>query len=421
MPFPETYRPWILLAGAVIGYLLVMFASPVRASLRDGLRCMARYPTLWMMLTLFGLCYAIFQISVDVFSHYYLQEGQRPVFVAWRPWFLPGSSFSAILKKGVLPSLEGVAGVFNVLITTFPFSAIAALLFLVNWDGHHGVLFRALRRRFDGFGWLIHFGILLCAIAALVKPFLFGPLLLVMGSRMPGLPLLECSFFVDWLSFLFEIMFGVCVQIYLILMVYAWVRGLNFTRQHLLDFAIRRFSFVMKWSAIMMLVSTVFISLPQIVTVIPPFTHYVSPVSVLFYYNDHVARPLLVAFLVLFSGMQIILTFHSETLRKAFGDYLHFLRKDWWPLIWFLIVAFIHFYALNVLNGVVSAGFANLPEQTAGADFEKGSVITVVTVAWRVIYPLLAAFVGGWMLATWVCLYKRSEAGRIHADNWIKY
>ncbi len=421
MPFPETYRPWILLGGAVLGYLLVMFASPVRASLRDGLRCMARYPALWAMLTLFGLCYAVFQLSVELFSHYYLQEGARPVFIAWRPWFLPDDAVRTILKNSRLPALEGVAGIFNVLITTFPFSSIAALLFLVNWDGHHGVLFRALRRRFDGLGWVIYFGILLCAVAALVMPLLYGPLLLVLDGKMPGLRLIECSYIVVWLSFLFELMFGVCVQIYLILMVYAWVRGLNFTRRNLLDFAIRRFSFVMKWSGIVMLLSTLFISLPQIITVVPPFTHYVPEKSVLFYYNDHVARPLLVGFLLLFSGMQIILTFHSETLRKAFGDYLHFLRKDGWAVFWFLVVAFIHFYALNVLNGVINAGFANLPEQTAGGDFEKGSVITVFTLVWRVTYPLLAAFVGGWMLATWVCLYKRSEAGRVHADNWIKY
>jgi len=408
MPFTEMNHGWVAPVAAVAVYLLVMFFNPARASLRDGIRCMRRYGTVWRMLVLFGLCYAIFQIGVEVFYFYNLPDGERPVFQWSRPWFLPVETAQAILKTSALPALEGVAGLFNVLITTFPFSAIAAVMFLMNWGGHHGVLFRALRRRFDGAGWAIHAGILLCAVAAIVKVVIYGPLLLVLNSFLPGLPILQVSFVVDWLSFLFEIMFGVCVQIYLILMVYAWVRGLNFQHQHLLDFAIRRFSFVMKWSAIVMLASTLLIHLPLILSNVPPFSHIVSP-DKLPHYIDHVARPVLAVFLLLFSGMQIILTFHSESLAKALSDYLHFLRKDALTIFSFLVIALAHFYFLNVLNEVMKSGFANNGD------------LTTITIVWRLFYPLLSAFVSGWLLASWVCLYKRSEAGRVHAGDWIKY
>ena len=408
MLFTELKQNWILPVVAIAVYLLVMFFNPARASLRDGIRCMRRYGALWRILAVFGLCYAIFQIGVEVFYYYNLPDGNRPIFQWSRPWFLTDEMQMVVLKGSVLPALEGVAGVFNVLVTTFPFSAIAAVMFLFNWDGHHAVLARALRRRFGGPGWIIHFGILLCAVAAIVKVLLYSPLLPVLNSFVPGLSLLQCSFVVDWLSFLFEIMFGVCVQIYLILMVYAWVRGLNFTHQHLMDFAIRRFSFVMKWSAIVMFLSTLLIHLPLIFTNVPPFSHFMSP-DLMPHYVDHIARPILVAFLFLFSGIQIILTFHSESLRKAMRDYFHFLRKDAWSISWFLLVAVVHFYFLNVLNGLMNAGFAS----------NEG--VTALTVVWRLFYPLLAAFVSGWLLASWVCLYKRSEAGRVHAGDWIKY
>jgi hypothetical protein len=391
--------------GAVLGYLLVMFANPVRASLRDGWRCIRRYGAVWAVLALFGLFYAVFQIGVDVFEHFNLPEGDRPIFQWARTWRLTADDRTQVLKDSILPALEGVVGVFNNLVTTFPFSGIAAVFFLGNWDGHHGVLFRALRRRFDGLGWLVYIGVLICAVAAIAMPLLYGPSLPLLNRVAPGLLLLQLSSLIAWLSFLFEYMFGVCVQIYLILMVYAWVRGLNFTHRHLLDFAIRRFSFVMKWSGIVMLLSTLFINLPQIFANVPPVSHWISEHAVLGYINS-VVRPALVVFLFLFSTLQIVLTFHSESLSKALRAHFHFLRKEAWPVFWFLAISAIHFYFLNALNLAVNKGFGS------------GTAITIV---WRLFYPLFSALVGGWMLATWVCLYKRSEEGRVDAENWIKF
>jgi hypothetical protein len=394
-----------LLGCAFAGYVVVMLTNPVRASLRDGLRCMGRHGRIWTLLALFGLCYAVFQIGLEVFYYYNLDDGDRPAFLWSRAWFMPPEMLAQILKSSILPAFESVAGVFNNLITTFPFSAIAALMFLANWGGHHATLLRALRRRFDGPGWLVYSGILICAVAAIIKPVMYGPSLLILSQHIQGVWLLQCSFVIDWLSFLFEYLFGVCVQIYLILMVFAWVRGLHFTHQHLLDFAIRRFSFVMKWSAIVMLLSTLFIHLPLVLSNTEAFSSRFSA-DLISQFIDRVSRPVLAVFLILFSGMQIILTFHSESLSKALRDHMNFMRKDGWHVAWYLFIAALHFYALAVVNEAVRQGFGDG---------------TAITIAWRLFYPLLAAFVCAWMLAAWVCLYKRSEAGRIHAENWIKY
>lgn len=400
----------MLLAGALCGYLLLLFACPVRASLRDGLRCVRRYGTLWSLLALLGLCHAIFQIGLDVFYHCNLPPGERPIFQWSRPWYFPEEMLAGTLRSSALPALENAAGVFNNLITTFPLSAIAALMLLSNWQGHRGTLRAALERRFDGRGRLIHHAISLCAVAAILKPLLYVSLP-VLGRTVASLHLLQAGTVIEWLSFLFEYLLGVCIQLYLILLVYVWVRGLNFTRRHLLDFAIRRFSFVVKWAAVVMLVSTVFIHVPLILSNVPPFSHWMPPDLLLGHigragYIEGCARPLLAVFLLFFSSVQITLTFHSESLRTAVRNHLGFVRRNWWPLGWFLLVAAIHFYLLNALDRALNLGLGSG---------------TAITLAWRLFYPLLAAFVGGWMLATWVCLFKRCETGRADAENWIRF
>lgn len=406
MTIAETYQPWIWGTGTLIGYLLLVMAGPIRADLRDGARCVRRHAALWMIPALLGLCYAVFQIGLQIFYHYKLEEGQAPAFIWSRPWFLPSETLMLILKGGWLPALESVAGVFNVLIVTFPFSAVAALLFFANWDGHHAVLLRALHRRFDGPGLIAYSWILLCAAAAVVKPLIYFALYYYGTDEEMALRIQQGSLVVDWLSFLFEIMFGTGVQIYLILMVYAWVRGVNFTHRHLIDFAIRRFSVVIQWSLVVMVLGTLLINIPLIISNVPPFSHYVSNDLLPEKYIDHTARPVVAAFLVFFASIQIILTFHGESLREGLRDHFRFLAKEFLHVLWFLIVAFASFYLLGAASEAVKTGF--------GAD-------TAVAMGWSLFYPLPAGFISAWMLASWVCLYKRSGTGGARTENWIKY
>ena len=409
------HRHWLLIAGALGGYLLLMFTNPIRASLLDGLRCVRRYRQIWGVLALFGLCYALFQIALRVFYYFALPEGERPGF-AWNltwtfpkaperlaeahtlhDWWLAAHADPRVLlvKESLLEAVESLAGVFNNLVTTFPFSAIAAVLLLRNYDDHHTTLRRALRKRFGRFGIAVHIGILICALAAIIKPVLFGPSLLWLNHVAPGLLILRWSLIVTWLSFLFEYLFGVCVQIYLILLVYAWVRGLTWTRAHLLDVAIRRFSFVVKWASLVMLVSTLLIDLPRIAAMLCRFDD-LRFIGNVFGYIDNVARPLLALFLIAFATMQITLTFHSESFRKAWRDHFAFLHRNKWQFMWFLLIAGLHFFLASFLNKSIARGFG---DETATA------------LLWSLVYPLLAAALAAWMLAAWVCLFKRCEAG----------
>ncbi len=404
MPPTDPHRLWYLL-GAVAGYFLLMFTNPVRGSLRDGFRCIRRHGSIWAILLLFGFCYAAFNLGVEIFFNRVLPEGHRPEFLWSRAWYLSRDMQLKVLADSWLPALESVAGYFNNIITTFPCSALAAFLLLVNWEGHHAVLNRALRRRFGAAGWLIYLGILLCAVAAMAEPFLYGPTLPALNDAFPnsGLQLLQISLLIDWFSFLFEYLFGVCIQIYLILLAYVWVRGLSYTPRHLLDVAIRRSSFVLKWAAVVMFLSSALFNVPSILSTVPAFAPYALPLTL--DARMHFARVMMAAFLMFFCTVQITLTFHSESLLRALRDHLRFLSVNWWPFSWFILIAGLHFFLLKIVDLSLLRGFG-----------ERTGVILI----WRLANPMLAALMAGWLLSAWVCLFKRCETGRVH-DDWIRF
>lgn len=409
---PSVPISW-LLGGALAGYVLVLFTNPVRANLRDGLRCLQRYSSLWMTLGAFGLAYALFQLALRCYFYNVLPADARPELVwareAWRDpnlwlrgspeslWYLPPHSVRQAVFENALPAIESVAGIFNLLVATFPLSAFAAFLFFVNWEGHHGVLARSLFKRFRYWGWLLYAGIFVCGLAALAKPLLYAvPLLL---GLQPGAAAawFQWSPVAEWLSFLFEYLAGVCVQLGLILIAYCWVRGISFSHEHLIDFAIRRLSFVVRWALLVMLLSTLLIHGPLILKNFAPFQSLFPPEEAAFDPRWKAARVVLAVVLLCFSTMQITLTFHSESLGKALRDHWQFLQRHWWPLAWFMVMAGIHFYLLRVLVTLVQKGLGDG---------------TALGILWSFIAPCLNGLVAAWLLASWVCFYRQSDSVR---------
>ncbi len=421
---PAAQFPW-LVCGALGGYLLLMLTNPVRASLRDGFRCVRRYATLWITLGVFGFAGALFQLALRCYYASVLPFEERPAFVwmraAWRDpklwlhgspeslWHLPPFALHDAIRESPLPALESVAGIFNCAFSTFPIAALAALLLLVNWQGHHTVMRRALCRRFRGFGWLVYAGVLVAALGALAKPCLYvAPQIIIAWG---GSPAAELTWFqwapvAAWIGFLFEYLFGVCMQIYLILLAYVWVRGLTFTHSHLLDFAIRRCSFVLKWALVVMLLSSVFIDLPLILKNFPAFQSWFPDNAEVSEGRQQLARTLLTIILLFSSTVQITLVFHSESLLKALRDHRHFVARYVWPFGWFLIVAALHFYLLQVALGLVLRGVG---EETAAG------------LVWSLVTPWLRAIIAAWLLASWVCLFKRCDTGRAESEEWIQF
>lgn len=378
-----------------------MLLNPARISLRDGFRAVRRYRMLWVPLGVCGFAYALFQLALRVYFHFALPAGAGPEFRWWNAQPPAWSIEPGQVQQAMLPALENVAGIFNNLVSTFPLASLAAVLLLLNLGGHHGVLWRALRRRFGAMALLLHAGIVVCAIAAIAKPVTY-----IVARHVDPLLWFQWSPVIVWLAFLFEYLLGVCIQLYLILMAYCWVRGIAFTHSHLLDFAIRRCGSVLKWAAVVMVLSSAFIDLPLILKNFPAFTGVFTDDAAKLEFRLGLARSILTGFLLATSTMQITLTFHSESLREALRDHLRFLRRHWWPYAWFLIVATFHFLLLEIVQRTVRAAFG---EGTAAG------------IAWQLFYPWLAAIVAAWLLASWVCLYRRCDTGRKASENWIAF
>jgi hypothetical protein len=382
------------LLGFCGGYVLVMLFNPVRLALRDGLRCIARYKRIWGTFVLLGFAYFVFQFSVftPILSAADLDLTQVTSLPSWH-W----PRFVEVWRDAPLPALEGVAGIFDNATTTYPLSVAAAVLMVMNWRGLHGALVRALRQRYRLRGYLVYLILLLSALAALLKPIVFWALP-VWGGSLPTAGLLQVSASVDAASFIFEYLFGVYIQVYLIAVCFAWIRGLSFEEGELFRFAMRRFSFVLKWAGIVVLVSMVIVRMPLLLA------YFVNIPGVLDYLP--IERLVMSGLIITFCSMQISLALHNETLGEAFRAHREFLRENAGRVGWFLLICALHFFFLMAGDAIVRGAIAD-------------RVIAVVL--WKCVFICARGFITGWLLASWVCLFRQGETGHVYQQSLIQY
>jgi hypothetical protein len=398
--FMDSHRV-LSLAGVLIGYGLLMGFSPVRSSLRDGAHCLSRYRQLWILPAVCAVSHAIFRWWVR-WLEASMAADARPFLSPWQGWQTPG--WNEALSSGWLPALENTAGLFNCMVSIFPVSALAAVLFLFNWHGYQGTLFRALKRRLGtGAGMLAHAGLVVCAAAAVAKPALFGGLPR-MNALLGADALLRLGELVNWLGFAFEYLLGVGLQVYLILLCFVWLRGLSFDFENLRRFSLRRLPFVFKWSGVILALSTLSINLPMIAASwLPPLDlagqARLDSAMVM-------ARWSLALVILAFCAVQITLVFHNESLRRALKDHGRLLRFHGGRVGWMALTALGHFYLLALLNFFLGRGLG------------EGTLPALV---WSLAYPFLWALMSGWFLASWVCLFRRCETGRADTDELVKF
>src|SRR5215831_18911680 len=329
---------WLGLCG---GYALVMLFSPVRRALVDGLHCLGRYQRIWITFAVLGFGYFVFQFvtftPIRNWSDLELSQITSLPHWAW-------PTLGEIWTETLLPALEGVAGVFDNATTTYPLSVIAAVLMIANWRGLHSALFRALRKRYGFWGYLVYLILLLSALASLLKPVVFWRL--PEWSRlMPAAGLLRISAAVDATAFIFEYLLGVYIQVYLITVCLAWIRGLSFEEGELFRFAMRRFTYVLEWAGIVVAVSTLIVRLPLVLA------YFINIPRVLDYLP--IARVLMSILIIAFCSVQISLALHNETVIEAIRAHVLFVRKNADRLGWFLIICGIHFFAIMVCAAIV--------------------------------------------------------------------
>jgi len=382
------------LLGFCGGYAIVMLFNPVRHALRDGFRCIARFKRIWLTFVLLGFTYSVFQFATftPVQNSADLDLTQVTSMPSWH-W----PRFTEVWRETPLPALEGVAGIFDNATTTYPLSVVAAVLMVVNWRGLHGALLRALRKRYRFGSYFIYLILLLSALASLLKPIVFWRLP-AWGGMVPAAGLLQISATVDAVAFIFEYLFGVYIQIYLITVCITWIRGVSFEEGALFRFAMRRFSYVLKWAGIVVLLSTLIVRLPLLLA------YFMDIPNVLDYLP--LERLVMSGLIIAFCSVQISLALHNETLAAAIHSHRQFIRENTGRFGWFLLICGIHFFLLIASDAVVRGAIGDR---------------LVALFSWKCIFVFLRGLITGWLLASWVCLFRQSETGRVEQESWIRY
>ena len=382
------------LLGLCGGYALMMFFNPVRQALVDGFRCIGRFKRIWITFALLGFAYFIFQFATftPIRSSADVDLSQVTSLPSWH-W----PTFIEIWRETPLPALEGVAGIFDDATTTYPFSVLAAILIIINWRGLHGALLRALRKRYRFWGYFIYLILLLSALASLLKPIVFWRLP-EWGGLLPTAGLLQTSAAVDAVAFIFEYLFGVYIQVYLITVCLAWIKGVSFEEGELFRFAMRRFSYVLKWAGIVVFVSTLMVRLPLLLA------YFMNIPGVLDYLP--IERTVMTGLIIAFCSVQISLALHNESLGDAIRAHRRFVRQNAGSLGWFLLICGIHFFGIMICDAIVRSAIGD----------RLGALLL-----WKFIFACLRGIITGWLLASWVCLFRQCEARRLHQEKWIQY
>ena len=382
------------LLGLCGGYAIVMLFNPVRQALRDGFRCITRFKRVWMTFVLLGLAYSVFQFAT--FTPIQSLADLDPTQVTSLPsWYWP--RLSEVWPDVPLPTLENVAGIFDNATTTYPLSVIAAVLILVNWRGLHGTLFGALRKRYRFTGSFIYLILLLSALASLLKPIVFWRLP-EWGGLVPAAGVLQISASVDAVAFIFEYLFGVYIQVYLIMVCFTWIRGLSFEEGELFRFAMRRFTYVLKWAGIVVFLSTILVRAPLLLA------YFMNIPDVLDYLP--LQRLFMCLLIISFASVQISLALHNENLREAIRAHRAFVRRNGGRFGWFLLICALHFFFIMAWDAIVRGAIADR---------------LIALIVWKSIFVSLRGFITGWLLASWVCLFRQYETGRIDQESWIQY
>ena len=382
------------LLGLCGGYVIVMLFNPVRLALRDGFRCITRFKRVWLTFSVLGFAYFVFQFATftPIQDATDLDLNQITSFSNWH-W----PRFTEVWDDTPLPALEGVAGIFDNATTTYPLSIIAAVLMITNWRGLHGVLFGALRRRYGFWSYVIYLILLLGALASLLKPIVFWRLP-AWGALLAAPRLLQIAATVDAVAFIFEYLLGVYIQVYLITVCLAWVKGLGFEEGELLRFAMRRFSYVLEWAGIVVVISTLIVRLPLLLA------YFMNVPDVLDYLP--IERVFMSGLIIAFCSVQISLALHNESLGAAVRAHREFIRNNFGLFAWFLLICAIHFFVITVWDAIVRGAIADR---------------LMALFLWKCIFVCLRGFITGWLLASWVCLFRQCETGRVDQQTWIQF
>ncbi len=382
--------PIIYAATVIAGVVLWLLHSRVRAALGHGMQCLLRYPALWRIPAAFAIAYGVFQWIAEALLVWRMGEWSAtwPMQRQWNP----DADWNVEPLGVVIDALDRMATLGSGIIISFPLAA-----FVVLWVGifRAGIvlqLARAVRRRFPRSWLVLVVGFSLAAVASIIKPvmYLFLPEVL---ERLPMDPLtvLIGASVVNLVSLAFEIFLESYVTVYLMLLAFAWVRGIRADRQRLHLLSARRMGYVLKWT----LMTTVF----AMIVVGAMFAESYFPAA------DGGGLSRLGAFaqilyavvLLAFFPVQAVLVFHNRSLRASLVASARLMKNNLACMLLFLSGGALVFAGLVSADEIITSRL-----QGVSIGFATSAIVDT-----------LSAILAGWLLASWVCLYRNlNESSR---------
>jgi hypothetical protein len=110
--------------------------------------------------------------------------------------------------------------------------------------------------------------------------------------------------------------------------------------------------------------------------------------------------------IISFASVQVSLTLHNENLREAIRAHVEFLRRNLRRFGWFLLICAFHFVLIMACDALARGAIADR---------------MVALFCWKCLFVCLRGLIIGWLLASWVCLFRQSETGRAYQESWIQY
>jgi hypothetical protein len=173
---------------------------------------------------------------------------------------------------------------------------------------------------------------------------------------------------------------------------------LSFGEGDLFRFAMRRFSYVLEWAGVVVIVGTLIVRGPLLLA------YFRNLPGVLDYLP--LQRVIMSALIIAFCSVQVSLVLHNESLGAAFRAHREFIRRNLVRVGWFLLIAGMHFFFLTAIDAIVRGAVADR---------------VVAVIGWKIIYVCVRGLITGWLLASWVCLFRQCETARADQETWIKY
>src|SRR5438128_2493925 len=119
-----------------------------------------------------------------------------------------------------------------------------------------------------------------------------------------------------------------------------------------------------------------------------------------------IERSVISGLIIAFCSVQISLALHNESLGDAIRAHRRFVRQNAGRLAWFLLICGVHFFCIMICDAIVRGAIA----ERLGALF-----------FWKFIFACLRGIITGWLLASWVCLFRQCESRRLQQEKWIQY